>query len=177
MYPSFFDELIKIAEKDERSLKTRAIEGAVTARPWVKRGITGAIPAAVAANFLLPMKDSPLKRRLIAGAGILGGGAAMGDLALRRWAKKHPRRIAAKELKRQEKHAEAIRKIAAMATDLRMTGIGGVKRPPFPTEDSKQQAFQKFQNAQQPGKFTTHTQAKHLRGPGAAIPQIAPLPR
>lgn len=171
MYPSFFDELTKIA--DEKSLKTRAIESAVTARPWVQRFVTGAIPTAVAANFLLPIKDPHLKSKIIAGAGLAGGGAGVADLALKRWAKKHPRRVAAKALKKQA----SIRKIAAMATDLRMTGIGGVKRPPFPTEDSKQQAFQQFQNSQKPGRFTTHTQAKHLRGPGASISQIAPLPR
>ena len=176
MYQAFFDEISKIAE--DKTLKTRAIEGAVSARPWAKRAITGAIPAAVAANFLLPF-EGPTKKKLVAAAGLMGGGLSMGDLALRRWAKKHPRRVAAKALKRQselKKHSAAMRKVAAMATDLRRTGIGGVKRPPFATEDSKGHASQQFQNSQKPGMFTTHTQAKHLKGPGPSIPQIAPTP-
>lgn len=170
MYQSFFDEIIKIAG-DEKSLKTRTIEGAVKARPWLKRGITGAIPAAVAANFLLPF-EGPTKKKLVAAAGLMGGGLSMGDLALKRWARKHPRRVASKALKKQA----AIRKVAAMAADLRRSGIGGVKRPAFATEDSKTHAFQQFQNSQKPGRFTTQTQAKHLKGPGPSIPQIAPMP-
>jgi hypothetical protein len=165
MYPSFFDELVKIAEEDT---KERVMQGFVKSRPYVAGAIKTGLPAALVAKTVL---DKPWVTR----AALLGGaGLGVANEAIKRWAQKHPRGSLAKEIKKQ---GSVIRKVAAMATDLRRTGIGGVKRPPFPTEDSKQQAFQTFQNAQQPGKFTTHTQAKHLRGPGASIPQIAPLPR
>jgi hypothetical protein len=176
MFPSFFEELTKLAK--EESLKTKAMQGAVGARPWIKRGLTGAIPTAVAANLMLPMKDSPLKRKLVAGAGILGGVGAMGDLALKRWAKRNPRRKLSRELAAQGqplgKSASVMRKVAAMAGDLRMKGLGNVKRPPFPTEDSKRFGFQQLQNSKAPGNFTTQTQPKHLRRPGPSISQVAP---
>jgi hypothetical protein len=65
-------------------------------------------------------------------------------------------------------------KLAAMATDLRELGIGGVKRPPFPTEDSKRLALNTFNSAKKPGLFKTHTEPKHLSRPGPTLSQIAP---
>lgn len=177
MNASFFDELTKIAAED--STRTKAIRAGVSARPWIGSAVKGAIPAAVATNFLIPAtseKAMKHKSRIVAAAGLLGAGAGVADRALKRWAQKHPRSRAARELKKQ---GSAIRKVAAMAAssaDLRMHGIGGVKRPPFSTEGSKKFSFQQLQNAKAPGHFTTHTQPKHLRRPGPSISQVAPLP-
>jgi hypothetical protein len=60
-----------------------------------------------------------------------------------------------------------------MAGDLRRLGLGGVKRPPFPTEDSKRQAFNMLRNSKQPGLFTAKTEAKNLMKPGPSISQVA----
>ena len=65
-------------------------------------------------------------------------------------------------------------KVAAMAADLRRTGIGGVKRPAFATEESKQYALNAFNTTKRPGEFKTQTEPKHLTRPGPTIQQIAP---
>lgn len=172
-YAAFFDELEKIGAQapPPPSSKEKAIGIAAKARPWIKSSVTGAIPAAVAANFLLPgfVKDENLRKKLIAGAAALGAGAGVGDLALKRWASGHKRHEAAKEILKQGA-------MAASPGDLRRTGIGGVKRPPFPTEGSKQLAYQKIDNAQMPGKFTAATQPKHLRAPGPSIKHVSATP-
>lgn len=172
MYASFFDELTKIAAKEEDT-REGVMRRFVKARPYVAAAIKTGLPAGLAAKMLLPTGGSLEKWGPRAALG-LGAGLGLANVAIQRWAEKHPRGEVAKELKKQ---SSVMRKIAAMATDLRRTGLGGVKRPPFPTEDSKQHAFQQFQTSQKPGMFTTHTQAKHLRGPGASIPQVAPMPR
>jgi hypothetical protein len=178
MYNSFFDELTKLAKQTQSpkaSTGEKIMRGAVTARPWAQRFVTSGVPAAVAANFFLPMKDSPLKRKLIAGSGLLGGGAGIGELAVRRWAEKHPRKGLAKEIKKMGA-AQAFLKVAAMATDLRKAGIGGVERPPMVTEDSKEYAANKLQQSSKPGEFLSSTKPRHLRAPGPSIQQVSALP-
>jgi hypothetical protein len=69
-----------------------------------------------------------------------------------------------------------IGKTAALATDLRMKGLGGVKRPPEPTEDSKGQAFSLLKNSQKPGSFTNMATPKTLIKPGPSISQVATNP-
>jgi len=168
----------KLGAEQADSIKHKAMRSAVSARPWVGSAIKGAIPAAVAANFLIPASTpETLKRksRIVAGIGELGAGWGITDRALKDWAKRHPRTDVARALKKQGS-ASVIRKVAAMAADLRMKGLGGVKRPPFATEDSKQYAFNQLKNEKAPGNFTTQTQPKHLRRPGPSISQIAALP-
>jgi len=176
MYSSFFDELTKLAA--EEGLKEKGMRGAVAARPWAQRFAGAAIPAAVAANFLLPMGGSParekLKRRLVAGAGALGGAAGVGDMAIKRWAEKHPRKQLSKDIRKEG--AATLRKVAAMATDLRRKGLGGTERPPFATEDSKSVANQNLENSSKPGKFLSQSQPRHLRAPGPSIRQSSSLP-
>lgn len=164
------------AKKD--SFKKKVMHTAVTARPWVSDAVKGAIPAAVAANFLIPAYEGKAlkhKSRVISGVAALGAGAGIADRALKGWAKKNPRSSVARELKKQE-GISTMRKAAAMAADLRMKGLGDVKRPPFATEDSKRFASNQLRNSKAPGYFTTQTQPKHLRRPGPSIQQIATTP-
>ena len=168
----------KLGSDRSEKFKRKAIRGAVEARPWVSSAVKGAIPAAVAANFLIPatsQRGMKYKSRIVAGVGALGAAAGVADRALKDWAKKNPRSSVAKQLKKQGS-ASAMRKVAAMAADLRRAGIGGVKRPPFATEDSKQFANNQLDNSKVPGYFTTHTQQKHLRRPGPSIKQVSALP-
>lgn len=167
----------KLATAKKDSLERKAIRGAVAARPWVSSAVKGAIPGAVATNFLIPatsIKGVKYKSRIVAGMGLLGAGAGVADRALKNWTKRHPRTAEAKKLEKQG--AATMRKVAAMAADLRRSGIGGVKRPPFATEDSKQFSFNQLKNSKAPGYFTTQTQPKHLRRPGPSIQQVATTP-
>lgn len=167
----------KLGERKKEPLKIKAIRTAVEARPWVSSGVKGAIPAAIVSNFLIPatsQKGLKYKSRIVSGAAALGAAAGVGDKALKEWAKKNPRTLVARELKKQS--ASTMRKAAAMAADLRMKGLGKVTRPPFATEDSKRFAFNQLKNSKSPGYFTTHTQPKHLRRPGPSIQQVAPTP-
>lgn len=161
----------------KETFKDKAVHTAVAARPWVSSAVKSAIPAAVAANFLIPVtgeRATKHKSRVVAGIGALGAAAGVADRALKQWAQKHPKSQVAKDLKKQSS-AETMRKVAAMAADLRMKGLGGVKRPPFATEDSKQFAFNQLKNTKAPGYFTTQTQPRHLKKPGPSIKQIAPV--
>lgn len=69
-----------------------------------------------------------------------------------------------------------IRKVASLAGDLRRNGIGGVKRPPFPTEDSKRHANTLMNQSQRPGQFTGYSKPKNLIKPGPSIPAVATIP-
>jgi len=156
--------------------KKEMMQAAVTARPWVASTVKGAVPAAIATRYLIPAvspKAVKYKTRAIAAMGVLGGMAGATDLALRRWAEKHPRSSMAKEIKKQGS-ADTMRKVAAMAADLRRTGLGKTQRPPFATEDSKQFSFNQLKNSKAPGYFTTQTQPRHLKKPGPSIKQLAP---
>lgn len=168
----------KLGAKKDESIGKKAIRGAVSARPWVSSGVKGAIPAAIVSNFLIPatsQKGLKYKSRIVSGAAALGAGVGVADKALKDWARKNPRTDVARALKKQE-GAATMRKAAAMAADLRMKGLGDVKRPPFATEDSKRFSFNQLKNAKAPGYFTTQTQPKHLRRPGPSIQQVAPTP-
>ena len=171
---SNIDRLYKIAAKLASSNKSVA-ERAEEARPWVHRAVTSAIPAAVATNFLIP-SDSPLKRKFITGALLAGGAGGLVDMALQR-SSRNRRRRKVKVSSVQPGHQILMRKVAAMAGDLRMKGMAGVKRPAFPTEGSKSVANQSLDRAQKPGRFSGTVKPKDLTKPGPSIPQVSPLPR
>jgi len=67
-------------------------------------------------------------------------------------------------------------KAAALGVDLRQNGLGGVKRPSFETEGSKQHAFGLLKNTQDVGKFTNMTKPQTLVKPGPSIKQVSTLP-
>lgn len=169
-----YEATVKLARK-QKTLSDRAEE----MHPWVHRAVTSAVPASVAANFLIPISDSVFKRRALAGAAVLGGGAGLVDMALTNANKKKRRKLL--------KHSgvgfdllelqSTIRKVAAMAGDLRMNGDAGVKRPAFPTEESKSSANQALDASQKHGKFHGFTRPKDLTKPGPSIAQVSPLPR
>jgi len=172
MFQSFFDELIKLAEKEveKEDLGTRTMRRFVKARPYVAGAIKGGLPAALVAKTLI---DKPWVNR----AALLGGaGLGLANEAIQQWSKKNPRARLSEEIQKEGGVTGCFLKVAAMATDLRTKGIGGVKRPPMPTEDSKQKAFQNFENSTKPGKFLSSTQPRHLRAPGPSIKQVSALP-
>jgi len=147
--------LVKLAEERDHS-------GSVIdkAAPWVKRGITSAVPAAVAANYMIPLGDSPIKKRIVAGMGILGGAAGLFDMAAHR-------------NDAPAKTAEVMRKVAALAGDLRRLGMAGVKRPAFPTAGSLTQPSQRLKKSQNLGKFFGSVKPKDLIKPGPSIAQVS----
>jgi hypothetical protein len=175
----------KMASAKER--REQAIGAAAKARPWIKSGIKGAIPAAVAANFLIPATKEPWigrKSKIVAGVTAAGAGLGLADKALRDWAEKNKRKRVAREiLKTSEaeyevpRHQLLIRKVASLAGDLRMNGLGGVKRPPFPTEDSKRFASTLIDRSKKPGEFTGYAKPKNLLKPGPALSSVATMPR
>jgi len=67
-------------------------------------------------------------------------------------------------------------KAAALGVDLRQKGLGGVKRPSFETEDSKQHSFSLLKNTQDVGKFTNMTKPQTLVKPGPSIKQVSTIP-
>lgn len=67
-------------------------------------------------------------------------------------------------------------KAAALGVDLRQKGLGGIKRPSFETEDSKQHSFGLLKNTQDVGKFTNMTKPSTLVKPGPSIKQVATIP-
>lgn len=71
---------------------------------------------------------------------------------------------------------EAIRKVAALAADVRMKGLGGVKRPPFPTKESLQYVSQRFADTKKSTTFKGFTKPSNLVKPGPTISQVAPTP-
>jgi len=178
MWSSFFDELEKIAtattsRKDEEA-GTKLMRGVVTARPWVGSAAKTALPAATLAS-LLPIPETHRRKATIIG-GVLGGAAGVGDRYVKEWAARHPKSHITKKLQ-QQAATESIGKTAAMAGDLRRNGIGGVRQPPFPTEDSKQFAEKQLNTSQHTSSFSTHTMPRHLTGTGPSINQTAALPR
>ena len=149
--------LVKLAE--ERDHKESFVDRAT---PWVKRGITSAVPAAVAANYMIPLGDSPIKKRIVAGMGALGGAAGLLEMATQKHKSEAP-----------AKPAEAMRKVAALAGDLRRLGMAGVKRPAFPTAGSLSQATQSLKKSQNLGKFFGSVKPKDLIKPGPSIAQVS----
>lgn len=158
---SFFDEFVKLAASDD-GLKQRALEGFVKARPYVSAGLKAGVPAAVMGKLLVGEGKAGTRAGQV--LGVLGAGAGVTDEALEQWARRNKRRREAKTIL---KHASwKMRKVAAMAGDLRRTGIGGVKRPAFPTEDSKRHAERKLKASQKEGKY----------GGGLHLPKKVGLP-
>jgi hypothetical protein len=160
---AFHQELEKLAE----GKKEKVIGGFAAARPYVAEAFKAGVPAAVLGNI---MSGQRLGRVM----GVGGAGLGIANTYLRQWAEKNKRHKAAKQLLKEGQ--STIRKVAAMAGDLRMKGLGDVKRPPFPTEDSKRLPNNLLKNSLKPGKFTTQTQPKHLIRPGPSITQTATLP-
>lgn len=157
-----------VLEKEGSRRRDRAIGVAASVRPWVKSGVGGAIPAAVAANFLVPATSPKwLKRKskLLTGATLLGAAAGMSNHALEQWAAAHKRRSVARQ----------ILKTSAMAGDLRAGGIGGVRRPQFPTEGSKDYSESLRRKSSRIGRFDGRTTRKILSssGPGTANTGLA----
>lgn len=72
---------------------------------------------------------------------------------------------------------DELTKIAGLGADLRMKGIGGVTRPPEPTEDSKNTAFSSLRNSQSVGAFHNVAKPKNLIKPGPTIQQVSPTPQ
>lgn len=176
MYPGFFDELQKLAEEEVKH--ERLMNAVSSAKPWVTSAVKGAVPAALVSNIALPMMDSPLKKRIASGSALLGAAAGVGDLAMKRWAQKHPNHPTAEKIVSAQTPAEVpIRKVAAMAADLRRLGTAGVKRPAFPTEGSKDIANKAFNQASRIGSFVGRASPKNLVAPGPSVSQIAPRPR
>lgn len=176
MYPGFFEELQKLAEEEVKH--ERLMNAVSSAKPWVTSAVKGAVPAALVSNIAIPMMDSPLKKKITSTSALLGAAAGVGDLAMRRWAQRHPQHPTAEKVLASQPVAEApIRKVAAMAADLRRLGMAGVKRPAFPTEGSKSLANKAFSRASRTGSFVGQASPKNLVAPGPSISQIAPRPR
>ena len=72
---------------------------------------------------------------------------------------------------------DELEKIGALGADLRMKGLGGVTRPPEPTEESKGNAFNQLKNSQTVGKFTNVAKPTTLVKPGPSIQQLSATPQ
>ena len=174
----------KLGSASER--KEKAIGAAASARPWIKAGIKGAVPASIAASLMIPASKEPWvarKNRIVAGIGAIGAGAGVADKALKDWAERNKRKAVAKQILKTSSveylvpaKQLLIRKVASLAGDLRMNGLGGVKRPPFPTEDSKRVARTQFTRAQKPGAFSGYAKPQNLLKPGPSLTSVASIP-
>lgn len=168
----------KVGKVLTRERKEKAIGAFARVRPYVASGVKAGVPAAVMTKMLLGEGGSDVAKkrgsRIVRTVGLLGAGAGMANRALKEWAARHKRKGVAKEILK-EGSAE-MRKIAAMAGDLRMKGLGGVPRPPFPTEGSKSLAFNKFRNASKPGAFQNVAKPKTLIKPGPSIKMVSAAP-
>lgn len=175
MNSELINKIVKLAmSREQREGGEKAMRGFVNARPYAAEAFKAGVPAAVMGNLMLGPKAAKV-------FGLTGAALGATNVALKQWEKRHPWR--AKRILGQQKKAYAvpekqltIRKVAAMAADLRMKGIGGVKRPPFATEESKNYSSNLLKNSFKPGQFKTHTQPKHLIRPGKSIQQVATLP-
>jgi hypothetical protein len=200
MYPSFFDELMKLAEEETKKTDVSpsekvnpVVKALVKARPYASGAAAGGIPAAFFARTMFPGGETEAAKRLgrIAPMAALGVGAGLGvaNAAIKRWAAKHPEsglepdprhrkrsNYAAMEDLSKMGVARCFLKVAAMAADMRMKGLGGVTRPPMPTEDSKQFANTQLAGSAKPGKFMNVAQPKNLTAPGPSIQQASTLP-
>ena len=129
------------------------------------------------------MKNLARRNKFIAAGTAAGGAIGVTNRYLKRWASEHKttrskaKREVAKEILKTGQVYElqaGIRKVAAMATDLRMKGLGGTKRPPFATEDSKQMSYGMLRNSQSQNRFSGASTPRTLVKPGPSIKQIAP---
>lgn len=75
-----------------------------------------------------------------------------------------------------EAFLDELQKIAGLGADLRMKGLGGVTRPPEPTEESKSNAFNQLKNSQKVGKFQNVAKPTTLVKPGPSIHQLSATP-
>jgi hypothetical protein len=71
---------------------------------------------------------------------------------------------------------DELEKIGALGVDLRTKGLGGVTRPPEPTEDSKSNAFNQLKNSQSVGAFKNTAKPTTLVKPGPSINQLSATP-
>jgi len=65
-------------------------------------------------------------------------------------------------------------KQAGIAGDLRRSGLGGVKRPPFPTDDSTKPQQLNIKRQNNVARFKERTSDKMLRPDGPSVAQLAP---
>lgn len=72
---------------------------------------------------------------------------------------------------------DELEKIGGLGADLRMKGLGGVRRPPEPTELSKSTAFSQLKNSQKVGKFQNVAKPTTLVKPGPSIHQLSATPQ
>lgn len=72
---------------------------------------------------------------------------------------------------------DELEKMGGLGADLRMKGLGGVRRPPEPTELSKGNAFSQLKNSQKVGKFQNTVKPTTLVKPGPSIHQLSATPR
>jgi hypothetical protein len=151
----------------DESLKQRALEGFVGVRPYVSSGLKTGIPAAVMGKLLVG--EGKVSTRAGQVLGVLGATAGVADEALKQWASRNKRRKAARTILKAA--SWKMRKAASMAGDLRRTGIGGVKRPAFPTDDSKRMAERALKASQREGRF-----GGGLRLPKTPVQPTAPKP-
>jgi hypothetical protein len=71
---------------------------------------------------------------------------------------------------------DELEKIGGLGADLRMKGLGNTTRPPEPTEDSKNSAFQSLASSQKVGKFQNFAKPQNLVKPGPSIHQLSATP-
>jgi len=68
-----------------------------------------------------------------------------------------------------------VTKMGAVGGDLRLNGLGGVKRPPFPTDDSVRRQSLNLSRQQNVGKFKERVSERMLSPDGPSITQSAPM--
>lgn len=127
--------------------------------PWLSAAAKGGIPAAVLTSYLMPVADSMHKRRVVSAFGALGAGASM----LNHY------------YENKNKPGSNMRKVAALAGDARMLGIGNVKRPPFPTQGSLTVPTAKLKKSQSVAKVQNVVKVKDVKKVGPSIKQVATL--
>jgi hypothetical protein len=180
MNPSFFQELAKLAEKQESNVDKVV--------PYVKGFAAGAFPTSFVADKMLALpvaKDQASRwvaeaakartvRALVLGGGLLGMGYQHHRL------KNQPKTKTVKTASYEVEvpyHQYEIRKVAALAGDLRRLGMGRVKQPPFPTEPSKALANKLLNRSQKPGSFGNVAKPGNLVRPGVPLQRQAFRPR
>jgi len=74
----------------------------------------------------------------------------------------------------QQPLAPSFNKQSSIAMDQRQLGLGGVRRPPFPTVESIKPSVKELKTAQSVGQFNDRATQKTMKKPGPTIGQVAP---
>jgi hypothetical protein len=125
------------------------------ARRWQKETPRGELPEKV--------KKGAIAGKLQRKAGILAYKKVTGQLPHVPTVKEKKASLAA--------FFDELEKISAMGVDLRLLGPGGIRRPPFPTEGSKQVALSKFKESKKPGNIGVR------KPPDPSIRSVATMPQ